>query len=123
MPTTTDRTVRAERRAWENQGRFLLPDFVYTGDLTTREIYRRLVRDQGTHDDCEQHWSLVIARELAERDLNPTVWLPRLAAWLDRRAVETSAMYTRHAGHVRDAAAEETLMKWKRAGDSNRGRW
>jgi len=115
MPTATDRTdrtVRAERRAWENQGRFLLPDTVYTGDLTTREIYRRL----SCHPwEQEQHWSFVIADELAERDMNPTVWLPRLAAWLDRRAAEVSATYTRHAGHVRDAAAEETLMKWKRA--------
>jgi hypothetical protein len=98
MPTTTD---------WENQGRFLLPDTVHMGDLATRLIYRRLSRDQGTHDEYEQHWSTVIADELAERDMNPTVWLPRLAAWLDRRAVETAAMYTRHADDVRHAVEVE----------------
>ena len=103
MPTTTDRTD-PERRAWENQGRFLLPDTVYTGDLTAREIYRRLSRHPW---EQERHWSTVIADELAERDMNPTVWLPRLAAWLDRRAVETSAMYTRHADDVRHAVEVE----------------
>ena len=70
MPTTTDRTVRAERRAWENQGRFLLPDFVYTGDLTTREIYRRLVRDQLSRPrQCTRATRATYATPLPKRPL------------------------------------------------------
>ena len=110
MPTTTDRTD-PERRAWETQGRFLNPGTVYTGDLTTRVIYRRLSRHlySSALTRPSWHWSFVIADELAERDMNPTVWLPSLAAWLDRSAVEVSATYTRHADDVRHAVEVEQV--------------